>query len=157
LFEHQDIARKLAVGFAALATLTGTGAPASAQPAPAPAAATAGGAQAVPVALCTDLAARLNKMTASQVGLMTTVPASARVASRCALELREDVVAGQKCVTDVCTEVDGDGIVVRTAGNLDDRLSSCARTTIDLVRLNRSFDLLTISFGKICGRIPAAR
>ena len=122
-----------------------------AQPAPAPVTAKPA-AVVVPPSLCKDLGDRINRMTAGQVELMTKVPAAARVSSRCALELREDVVAGQKCVTDVCTEVDGAGIVVRTAGNLGDRLSSCARTTIDLVRLNRSYDLLTISFGKICGR-----
>jgi len=91
-------------------------------------------------------------MTAEQVTLMTAVPASGRVWSRCAILLRDDIVAGQKCVIDVCAEVDEDGVVERIAGSLDNRLSSCARSTIDLVRVSRSFDLLTTSYTKVCPR-----
>ena len=92
-------------------------------------------------------------MTADQVALMTAVPASARVWSQCAPILKDDVVVGQKCVNDVCGEVDGAGIAQKTAGSAGDRLSACARGTIDLVRLSRSFDLLTISYSKLCRRI----
>jgi hypothetical protein len=106
----------------------------------------------VPPGLCSDFAKRLDRMTTEQVTLITGVPASGRVWSRCAMLLRDDIVAGQKCVIDVCAEVDEDGVVEKIAGSLDNRLSSCARSTIDLVRISSSFDLLTTSFTKVCPR-----
>jgi hypothetical protein len=91
-------------------------------------------------------------MTAEQVALIAGVPAAGRVWSRCAVPLRDDIVVGQKCVIDVCSEVDEDGVAERTAGSLVERLSSCARATIDLVRLTRWFELLTTSYSKVCHR-----
>lgn len=104
----------------------------------------------VPARLCHDFSKRLEQMTAEKVVLLTTVPASGRVWSRCTVLLKDDIVAGQKCVSDVCAEVDEAGVVERMSGSIRDRLSACARTTIDLVRLSRSFDLLTISHSKVC-------
>lgn len=110
----------------------------------------------VPAELCAGLSQRLDQMTSGQVSLMTAVPASARVWSRCKTLLKDDVVAGQKCVNDICAEVDREGIVERRTGSLDDRLSTCARATIDLVRLSRFSELLTVSYSKVCPGTRAA-
>jgi hypothetical protein len=110
----------------------------------------AGEAAAVDRALCDRLADRANRMTADQIAVITRVPAAARVASECATMLRDDVVTGHTCVTQTCAAVDGEGIVERSAETVDNRLSACARATIDLVRLNTAFDLLTVSYGKVC-------
>jgi hypothetical protein len=111
----------------------------------------------VPAGLCQDLVKRLDAMTAKQVALITASPESARVWSRCTVTLTDDIVAGQKCISDVCAEVDQQGLVERNPASLSaslyERMSTCTRTTIDLMRISGWSDLLTTSYSKICPRI----
>ncbi len=100
--------------------------------------------------VCAGMQTRMADMTAKQLELIIAAPAAPRVIDACTALLERDIAAGHRCLAQTCADVDAAGIVARTRGSLDDRLSTCATVSAELAWLTRSLDILQRSMSQVC-------